>query len=112
MDICKQNEQINENKKGPLLINFHCNNPKNRVSVPTQQYYNGACMEETVHDITTKNRQRKKPMTTTDKDEVEGYFNFKTTRNNIMYNLFYSNISEFSSNLQGMLDEGTYKTTI
>ena len=30
-----------------------------RVSVPTQQYFNGAYMEETVHDITTKIKQRK-----------------------------------------------------
>ena len=29
-----------------------------------------------------------------------------------MHTLFYSNISEFSGKLEGMLDEGTYKTTI
>ena len=29
-----------------------------------------------------------------------------------MHNLFYSNISEFAVNLEGMLDEGTYKITI
>ena len=29
-----------------------------------------------------------------------------------MHNFFYSNISEFAGNLEGMLDEGTYKTTI
>ena len=29
-----------------------------------------------------------------------------------MHNLFYSNISEFAENLEGMLDEGTYKTKI
>ena len=29
-----------------------------------------------------------------------------------MHNLFYSNISEFARNLEGMLDKGTYKTTI
>ena len=29
-----------------------------------------------------------------------------------MHNLFYSNISEFAGNLEGMLDEGTYKTII
>ena len=34
-----------------------------RVSVPTQQYFNGAYVEETFHDITTKLRQRKKSMT-------------------------------------------------
>ena len=29
-----------------------------------------------------------------------------------MHTFFYSNISEFSGNLERMLDEGTYKTTI
>ena len=29
-----------------------------------------------------------------------------------MHTLFYSNISEFDGNLEGMLYEGTYKTTI
>ena len=29
-----------------------------------------------------------------------------------MYTLFYSNVSEFAGNLEGMLDEVTYKTTI
>ena len=29
-----------------------------------------------------------------------------------MHALFYSNISEFSGNLEGMLDEGTYKKTM
>ena len=51
-------------------------------------------------------------MTTIDTDEVERYFNYKTVKNNIMYNLFYSNISDFSGNVQGMLVEQTYKTTI
>ena len=45
------------------------------ASVPTQQYFTGAYMEETVHDLTTKTRQRKKSMTCTDKDIVEGSFN-------------------------------------
>ena len=48
-------------------------------------------------------------MTSTDKYEVEASFNFKTSINNIMHNFFYSNIAEFSGNLQQMLDEGTYK---
>ena len=52
-------------------------------------------MEETVHDITTKIIQRKKPMTTADKDDVEGYFDLKTSIHNIIYTLFYSNIYEF-----------------
>ena len=29
-----------------------------------------------------------------------------------MHTLFYSNMSEFSGNLEGIIDEGTYKTTI
>ena len=29
-----------------------------------------------------------------------------------MHTLFYSNIYEFSGNLEGMLEEGAYKTTI
>ena len=29
-----------------------------------------------------------------------------------MHTFFYSNISEFSGNLEGMIEEGTYKTTI
>ena len=29
-----------------------------------------------------------------------------------MHTFFYSNISEFSGDLEGILDEGTYKTTI
>ena len=44
-------------------------------------------------------------MATTRKDEVEGSFNLKTSRYNIMYTFSYSNISEFSVNLSRMLDE-------
>ena len=51
-------------------------------------------------------------MISTDKDEVEGSLNLKISRNNIMHDLFYSNIYEFDGNLQGMLSEGTCKTTI
>ena len=36
----------------------------------------------------------------------------KNPRSNNMYTLFYSNVSEFAGNLEGMLDEVTYKTTI
>ena len=43
---------------------------KKSVSLPTQHYYNGAYMDETVHDLTTKLRQGRKSMTSTDKDEV------------------------------------------
>ena len=69
-------------------------------------------MGETVHDLVTKIIQKKKSMTYTDKVEVDGSFNLKTLKHNIMHNFFYSNISDFSGNLQGMLHEGTYKTTI
>ena len=69
-------------------------------------------MEETVQDITTKIIQRKKLTTCTDKEEVEGSFNRKTPWNNTMHTLFCSNISEFSVNLEGILDEGRYITTV
>ena len=69
-------------------------------------------MEENVHDLTTKIRQRKKSTTYTDKDFVKGSFNLKKYRSNNMHTFFYFNISEFSGNLEGMLDEGTYKTAI
>ena len=48
-------------------------------------------------------------MTSTDKEEVEGSYNFKTFKSNTMHAFFYSNISEFSGNLQGMLNAGTLK---
>ena len=80
--------------------------------MPTQQYYNGAYMEETVHDLARKTRLRKKSMTYTDKDYVEGSFNFFKNGTNIMHTFFYSNISDFDGYLEGMLDEGTYTTTI
>ena len=51
-------------------------------------------------------------MKPTDKYEVEDSFNLKASRNNIMHTLIYSNISDFDGNLQGIIDEGTYKTTI
>ena len=42
---------------------------------------------------------KEKSMTTTYKYEVEGSFNLKTSRHNIMYNFQYSNISQFAGNL-------------
>ena len=51
-------------------------------------------------------------MTSTDKEEVEGSFNFKKPRIYNMQTFFYSNISKFSGNLEGILDEETWKTTI
>ena len=61
---------------------------KKIVPVPTQQYYNGAYMEETVHDIAKNIRKRKKPMTTTDKEDFEGSSNLKTFRHHAMYTFF------------------------
>ena len=69
-------------------------------------------MADTIHDLTTKIRQITKSMTTTYKDEVEGFFNSKISVHNIMYNFFNSNISEFAVNLQGTLHEVKYKTFI
>ena len=54
----------------------------------------------------------KKLMTYTDKYYVEGFFNLRKSRRNNMHTLFYSNISGFAGNLEGIIDEGTYKTTI
>ena len=53
-------------------------------------------MEETVHDLTMKIRQRKKSMTATSKYEVGGYYDFITRRDNDMYTLLYTNIYEIS----------------
>ena len=51
-------------------------------------------------------------MTTTDKNKFERSFNLKTSRNNTMYTFFNSNVSEFSENLEGILDDGMYKQSI
>ena len=80
--------------------------------MPTHQYYNEVYMEETVHHLTTKTIQIKKLTTNTSKYEVESYFNLKTSRDNFTYNFFYTNIYEFSGNLERMIDEGMYKRTI
>ena len=69
-------------------------------------------MEETVHDITTKMRQRKKSMTCTNKEMFEGTFNLTKPGNNNMRTFFYSNIYEFGENLERMMDEGNYRTTV
>ena len=47
-------------------------------------------------------------MTYTDKYYVEGFFNLRKSRRNNMHTLFYSNISGFAGNLEGVLDEETY----
>ena len=62
--------------------------------------------------ISPQKSDKSKLITTTDKDAVEGSFSFKTYRHNIVYNFVYSNISEFAGNLQVILDEGRYKTSI
>ena len=80
--------------------------------MPTQQCFNGAYTEETVHGITTKMRQRKKSMTWNNKEEVEGHFNLTKPGNNTMHTFFNSNISEFGGNLEGILDEGNYRSTV
>ena len=51
-------------------------------------------------------------MTTTDKEDVEGSLNLKTSIHNIMCNLFYSDISKFAGYLEGMIIGKTYKITI
>ena len=51
-------------------------------------------------------------MTTTNEYEVEGSFNLRKPRHNIMYTLFYSNISEFAVNPEGIIYEETCKTSI
>ena len=66
---------------------------------------NGAYTEETFHDLTTKIIQRKKSMTCTNKEKVEDTVNLTKPGNNTMHTFFYSNISEFGRNLEGMLDD-------
>ena len=51
-------------------------------------------------------------MKTTSKDEVEGYFNLKTSADTFIYTLFYTNICEFSGDSEGILDEGMYQKNI
>ena len=62
--------------------------------------------------ISTQKSDKEKSMTTTNKEYVEGSFNWKTSRHNIMYTFFYSNISEFAVELKGVLDEEKYQTSI
>ena len=51
-------------------------------------------------------------MKTTGKDEVEGYFNFKKIIDNVIYTFFYSNIYEFTGNLEGIIYEGVHRRTV
>ena len=59
--------------------------------------------------ISPQKLEKEKLMTNTDKDEVEGSFNFKISRRITMYTFFYLNISEFEGDLEGVIDEGTYQ---
>ena len=43
-------------------------------------------------------------MTATDREDVEGYFNLKMSRHNIMYTLFYSNIYDFVGGLEVIIN--------
>ena len=62
-------KRTNSRKEDRIIIkNVSLNYSKKIVLVPTQQYFNGAYMEETVHNLTNKIRQRKKSMTCTNKE--------------------------------------------
>ena len=60
-------------------------------------------MEETVHDFVNETRKK---ITTALKYEVEGSFNLKTIRDNLMCTFFHTNLYEFSVNWEVMTDEG------
>ena len=45
---------IDSRKEGRILIKNVSLNYSKKMSVPTHQYFNGAYMEETFHDPTTK----------------------------------------------------------
>ena len=51
-------------------------------------------------------------MTCTNKEEVEGTVNLTKPGNKTMHTFFYFSISEFGGNLEGILDEGNYRTTV
>ena len=51
-------------------------------------------------------------MTFSNKEEGQGSFNKKIPGTNTMHPFFYSNIFEFAGNLEGMLDEVRYRTTV
>ena len=80
---------IDSQKEERVLIkNVFLNYSKKRVSVPTQQDFNVAYMEETVHDVTTRMRLSKKSMTWENKEEVEGSFNFAKPGNKTIHTFF------------------------
>ena len=51
-------------------------------------------------------------MTCTNKEKFEGTFNLEKPGNNTMHTFFYSSISKFGGNLEGMLDEVNYRTKV
>ena len=59
-----------------------------------------------------KNKTREKKITTNSKNELEESYNLKTFRDDVVFTLFSTNISDFSGNSEGILDEGMYKRTI
>ena len=81
-----------------IIKNVLLNYSKKKKSVPTQQYYNGSYMEESVNDFTTKIRQRKKSRKYTVIEYSKGSFNLKKSRCNNMHTFFYSDSSKFSGN--------------
>ena len=59
--------------------------------------------------ISPQKLYKEKKITTTDIEDVDRFFNLNISRHNIMYTFFYSNISDFAGDLEGILHEGTYK---
>ena len=51
-------------------------------------------------------------MASTDKEEVKCSFNLKTSRNSTMHTSLYYNISELYGNLEGIINDRTYKTIL
>ena len=51
-------------------------------------------------------------MICTNKEEAEGSFNLTKPGNNTMHTFLNNIISEFGGNLEGILDEGNYRTTV
>ena len=92
-------KRINIKREEKVIIkNVSLDYSKKRFFIPTQQYYNGYYMEETVHDLTMKIEQRKK-MNTIIKYHFEGCFDIKTKREDVMCTFKNTNISQFSGNL-------------
>ena len=66
-------------------------------------------MEETVHDLTMKMIQRKITITNNSKDDVQGCFNIKTNKANVMYTFFIQIYLIFLEILKGCLMMGCTK---